>query len=378
MLASHEKKKKRKKKRKRKTKHGRDKKKKKRNHESKHPSSDDSDDKPLRKSVTPMGGTSMALSRFLHQSGMQLQGGQQEGNEFQRDGTFDYAFDTDKEDHSCTSAFSKDHLHHLARKVSAEAIGVYFLVTTVGLCAAQGLDLGPVAVGCMVMSMIYTFGHISGAHFNPAVTLGFTVRGRMCAVSCLAYIIAQFLGGAAAAAITSTALSHVGRTTYTCAYNATNAFPTCGVGYPTYNTDFQLWSAVVIEGAYAFALTTMAINLEYQDYDYFFAGLANFGWIAGSGIAGGAVSGAAYNPVVGTVLAMSQDFPRDIWIYCLAPSLGGMLAGLVFRFTADPEKIAEEDHRAKYIFGNMRIFGNNPPKVEPPRSTAKSVRFQLP
>ena len=150
MLASHEKKKKRKKKRKRKTKHGRDKKKKKRNHESKHPSSDDSDDKPLRKSVTPMGGTSMALSRFLHQSGMQLQGGQQEGNEFQRDGTFDYAFDTDKEDHSCTSAFSKDHLHHLARKVSAEAIGVYFLVTTVGLCAAQGLDLGPVAVGTKI------------------------------------------------------------------------------------------------------------------------------------------------------------------------------------------------------------------------------------
>ena len=59
---------------------------------------------------------------------------------------------------------------------------------------------------------------------------------------------------------------------------------------------------------FCFAQTTMAINLEYQDYDYFFAGLANFGWIAGSGIAGGAVSGAAYNPVVGTVLAMSQVF----------------------------------------------------------------------
>ena len=57
-----------------------------------------------------------------------------------------------------------------------------------------------------------------------------------------------------------------------------------------------------------FAQTTMAINLEYQDYDYFFAGVANFGWIAGSGIAGGAVSGAAYNPVVGTVLAISQVF----------------------------------------------------------------------
>ena len=50
----------------------------------------------------------------------------------------------------------------------------------------------------------------------------------------------------------------------------------------------------------------MAINLNYQDYDYFFAGIANFGWIAGSGIAAGKVSGAAFNPVVGTVLPLSQ------------------------------------------------------------------------
>ena len=58
------------------------------------------------------------------------------------------------------------------------------------------------------------------------------------------------------------------------------------------------------------AQTSMAINLEYQAYDYFFAGIANFGWIAGSGIAGGQVSGAAYNPVVGTVLALSQVCER--------------------------------------------------------------------
>ena len=50
----------------------------------------------------------------------------------------------------------------------------------------------------------------------------------------------------------------------------------------------------------------MAINLNYQDYDYFFAGIANFGWIAGSAIAGAGVSGAAFNPVVGTVLPLSQ------------------------------------------------------------------------
>ena len=62
---------------------------------------------------------------------------------------------------------------------------------------------------------------------------------------------------------------------------------------------------------FCFTQTSLELNLEYQDYDYFFAGVANFGWIAGSGIAGGAVSGAAYNPVVGTVLALSQVFIDD-------------------------------------------------------------------
>ena len=55
--------------------------------------------------------------------------------------------DDEKDDQSCAAACSKANLHHLARQVVSEAIGVYFLVTTVGLTAAQGLDLGPVAVG---------------------------------------------------------------------------------------------------------------------------------------------------------------------------------------------------------------------------------------
>ena len=54
-------------------------------------------------------------------------------------------------------------------------------------------------------------------------------------------------------------------------------------------------------------------------------------------------------------LHTTQGFTRDIWVYCLAPSLGGMLAGLVFRFTADPKKLAKEDHQAKYFFGKLRV-----------------------
>ena len=56
-----------------------------------------------------------------------------------------------------------------------------------------------------------------------------------------------------------------------------------------------------------------------------------------------------------------QSFYRDIPIYCLAPILGSVVAGLMFRYTCDPHKLAVEDHRAKYVFGNMRLFDNNPP-----------------
>lgn len=271
----------------------------------------------------------------------------------QRDDEDKLVIDDEEEDKTCSAAFSKDNVNLLVRQLVAEAIGVYFLVTTVGLTAAQGLELGPIAVACMVMGMIYAFGHISCAHFNPAVTLGFMVRGRLTVVRCILYIIFQFIGGGAAAAITSRVLSEHGRANMTCVPDEN--FQMCGAGFPIFNTDFHLWTAFVIEGSYTFALVSMAINLDYQDYDYFFAGIANFGWIAGSGIAAGKVSGAAFNPVVGTVLPLSQGFTRDIWVYCLAPSLGGMLAGLVFRFTADPKKIAKEDHQAKYFFGKLRL-----------------------
>ena len=78
-------------------------------------------------------------------------------DEFKRDGTFDFEFDTDKEDHSCISAFTKEHLHHLARKLTAEAIGCYFLVTTFGLVNAQGLKLAPIAVGTKINDNMITF-----------------------------------------------------------------------------------------------------------------------------------------------------------------------------------------------------------------------------
>ena len=89
------------------------------------------------------------------------------------------------------------------RKYLAEFIGTFFLVLTVGstgIAAGPGV-IAPLAIGSMLMVMIYAGGHVSGAHYNPAVTLGVFLRGRCPAADVVPYWGAQLLGGVAAAAV---------------------------------------------------------------------------------------------------------------------------------------------------------------------------------
>src|ERR1051325_6836622 len=85
-----------------------------------------------------------------------------------------------------------------------EAIGTFFLVLTIGctgIAAGPGV-IAPLAIGSVLMVMIYAGGHLSGAHYNPAVTLGLYLRGRCPAGDVLPYIVSQIVGaGAAAAAV---------------------------------------------------------------------------------------------------------------------------------------------------------------------------------
>src|SRR5262249_37677941 len=68
--------------------------------------------------------------------------------------------------------------NHLA-KSTTEAIGTMFLVFTIGCAVRSGSPLAPLAIGAVLMAMIYAGGHISGAHYNPAVTVAALVRGRI-------------------------------------------------------------------------------------------------------------------------------------------------------------------------------------------------------
>src|SRR6266850_2105705 len=93
--------------------------------------------------------------------------------------------------------------NRVMNKYIAEFIGTFFLVLTIG-CTGIGAGAGviaPLAIGAALMVMVFAGGHISGAHYNPAVTLGVLIRGKLNIIDVLPYIVAQ-LAAAATAAVT--------------------------------------------------------------------------------------------------------------------------------------------------------------------------------
>src|ERR1700752_3507319 len=88
-------------------------------------------------------------------------------------------------------------------KYIAEFIGTFFLVLTIG-CTGIGAPAGviaPLAIGAVLMVMVFAGGHISGAHYNPAVTLAVLIRGRIKLNDALIYMVSQVAGAIAAALI---------------------------------------------------------------------------------------------------------------------------------------------------------------------------------
>src|SRR5438093_4057888 len=85
------------------------------------------------------------------------------------------------------------------KNYATEFIGTFFLVLTVGLTVIGGTPMAPLAIGASLMIMVYMGGHISGAHYNPAVSLALTLRGKLKASQLVPYVVFQLLGALAAA-----------------------------------------------------------------------------------------------------------------------------------------------------------------------------------
>jgi aquaporin Z len=217
-----------------------------------------------------------------------------------------------------------------------EAIGTFFLCTTIALVAGQeggtaitsfasDAPLAPLAIGLTLMVMIYSFGHISGAHFNPAVTLGVFLRGKIDAHLAWFYVLSQVVGSFIAGAVTSAVANDAG---FKC-------------GYPSVNPSITTFTAIILEAIYTFALVIVVLNsatTKKQSGNSFF-GLAIGMTVASAAWSVGALSGGAFNPAVGTGLpVMSGDYD-DVWIYWVGPCLGAFCAANMFKFTVDASEL---------------------------------------
>jgi aquaporin Z len=203
------------------------------------------------------------------------------------------------------------------RAYVTEFIGIYFLVLTIGFTALGGTPFAGLAIGASLMVMVYMGGHISGAHYNPAVSVGCAMRKKLPWSEVPPYIAAQ-LAGAVAAALTVRGL--LGQTFIIA--------PAEGIGAT---------AAIVIEALYTFALVLVVLNVAtiQKTKGNSFYGLAIGFTIVVGAYAGGPLSGGAFNPGVGfgpiLVHSMFADGTLgDLWIYIVGPLIGAVGAAGVF------------------------------------------------
>lgn len=202
-------------------------------------------------------------------------------------------------------------------KYAVEAIGTFFLVFTVGASVGSASPFAPLAIGAVLMVMIYAGGHLSGGHYNPAVTLAVLVRRRIGLRDAVAYWIVQFGAGLLASAVVRTFIDPARRPTTAAAMLSGHI----------------LVAALVVELLFTFALCYVVLNVATsKDHpDNAFYGLAiGFTVVAGA-FAVGAISGGAFNPAVSFGAAvMGLSAWQTLWVYLLAQTVAGIAAGLSF------------------------------------------------
>lgn len=202
----------------------------------------------------------------------------------------------------------------VARKLAVEGIGTFFLVFTVGSAVHSESVLAPLAIGAALMVMVYAGGHISGGHYNPAVTLAALIRGRIGPVVAACYWFAQVAAGLVAALVVRLVVG--------------------GPRDQALNPSGHLLAdALVAELLFTFALAYVVLNVATSaDHpNNSFYGLAIGFTVAAGAIAVGGISGAAFNPAVlfgGMVMGL---FGPWTLLYLIVELLGGAAAGLAFR-----------------------------------------------
>ncbi len=203
------------------------------------------------------------------------------------------------------------------KKYVVEFIGTFFLVLTVCMTVLGGAgNFAPIAIGSILAVMIFAGGHISGGHYNPAVTLGVFLRGKMPSGDVTPYMVAQILAGIVAPLVAAILLGAM------------------NVADPV-TTRLNVGPSILAEFLGTFALVYVVLNVATAKGT---SGNSFYGWAIGFTVlacayALGGVSGGAFNPAVATGISLAEikSF-NDIWVYLLANFGAGALAAVVFNY----------------------------------------------
>jgi len=234
------------------------------------------------------------------------------------------------------SAAQQPKVTKLTPRLITEFIGTFFLVFTVALNVDESRDptqvgWNPLAIGFALMTMIFMGGHISGAHYNPAVSLGVYLRGKSNAQDFLFYVLTQLAGGFFGS-LMAFAVSH------------SHFSPAPGPG-------ISAGQAFAAELFFTFALVLVVLNVAttMSQEDNSFFGFAIGMTVACGAWSVGPISGAVFNPAVETGLLLVDAFAGDaanwqyVWLYILAEVVGAVCAAAVFRLQ-NPTEFARGEH----------------------------------
>jgi aquaporin Z len=235
--------------------------------------------------------------------------------------------------HDLVTARRADHepIPPLRPRLVAEFIGTFFLVFTV--CTATNPRTGagalaPLAIGSVLMVMVFAGGHISGGHYNPAVSTAVLVRGKLGGKEWVSYVAIQLLS-AIVAGLLGRAVNGPGHA--------------AAVG--------GAWKILVVEFVFTFALAYVVLNVattKATEGNSFY-GLAIGFTVAAGAFAVGGVSGGAFNPAVALGASVLGILTWNrIWLYTIATLLGGVVAANAFLYLQPGESPSEETTGAHF------------------------------
>lgn len=218
-----------------------------------------------------------------------------------------------------------------SKALAAEFIGTFMLVASVlGAALFSFPNAGvlgvALSIGFAVMAMIFAVGYVSGGHFNPAVTLGLVAGGRFAAGEAPAYIIAQCLGGIAAAIVF-----------YLIASGKSAGFEVGTFASNTYGGDYSLLSAFLVEVVLTALFIFVIMGVTSERAPTGFAAIAIGLTLSAIHIMAIPVDNASVNParsLATAVIALGQPLAQ-LWLFWVAPILGGVLGGLLGRRLID-------------------------------------------